>query len=247
MVDDAYPPASRELPAWGLRAEFWIEGIGADYGTDTNDAGVYLRVASDQVRFYRMDAAANIAHAGGGGYMANAGGPGRGDVNEPLPLEQVPPLAFSEIMRDVDLFVGVASVGNDPAWQDGGPEGRHRDYWHSYSFGELSATAATRREVLQQLVPLLKIAPRCSFEERFLVVRGDKRTYKIHLGSGNILMEPDQYLCIVPDARARSGEPAVLLPFEGDSVLSVILSKALLLADDTKIKDPTIVQQIGGA
>jgi hypothetical protein len=248
MVDDTYPPASRELPAWGLRAEFWIEGIGADYGTDTSDAGVYLRVASDQVRFYRTEAAENIAHAGGGGYTTNAGGPGGGDVNEPIPLEDVPPLAFSEIMRDVDLFVGVASVGNDPAWQDGGPGGRYREYWHSYSFGELSATAATRREALQQLVPLLKIAARCSFEERFLVVRGDKRTYKIHLGSGNILMEPnDQYLCIVPDARARSGGPAVLLPFEGDSVLSVILSKALLLADDTKITDPTIVQQIAGA
>jgi hypothetical protein len=32
MVDDSYPPATRELPRWGLRAEFWIEGIGDDYG-----------------------------------------------------------------------------------------------------------------------------------------------------------------------------------------------------------------------
>jgi hypothetical protein len=155
---------------------------------------------------------------------------------------------FSEIMRDVDLFVGVASVGNDPAWQDGGPGGRYRDYWQSYSFGELSATAATRRDVLQQLVPLLKIAGRCSFQERFLVVRGDTRIYKIHLGSGNVLMEPnDQYLCIVPDSRARSGGPDVFLPFEGDAVLAIILSKALLLAEDTKIKDPTIVRQIRGS
>ena len=29
----------------------------------------------------------------------------------------------------------VATVGNDPTWQDGGPEGRFRDYWASYSFG----------------------------------------------------------------------------------------------------------------
>jgi hypothetical protein len=27
-----------------------------------------LRLASDQVRFYRMDAPENLAHAGGGGY-----------------------------------------------------------------------------------------------------------------------------------------------------------------------------------
>jgi len=31
---------------------------------------------------------------------------------------------------------------------------------------------------------------------------------------------------------------------EGDSMLAVILSKALLLAEDTKIKDPTILSQI---
>ena len=148
-------------------------------------------------------------------------------------------------MRDVDLFVGVSSVGNDPTWQDGGPEGRYLTYWQDYAFGDLSSSAATRKEVLQRLVPRLKIADRCSFSDRFLVVRGKFRTYKIHLGSGNILMEPnDQYLCIVPDARASAGQDDLFLPFEGDSMLSIILSKAFLLADDAKIKDPTITRQI---
>jgi hypothetical protein len=168
-------------------------------------------------------------------------------VNEPLPLDLIPPLVFSEIMRDVDLFVGVASVGNDPAWQDGGPDGQYRDYWYDYSFGDLSQTATTRREVLQRMVPRLRIAERCSLSDRFLVVRGEKRTYKIHLGSGNILMEPnDQYLCIVPDSRTSTKHDPVFLPFEGDATLSVILSKAFLLADDTKIKDQTILSQIDG-
>ena len=121
MVDDSYPPACKELPNWGLRAEFWVEGIGDGYGDDTNESGVYLRLATDQVRFYRADAAVNYAHAGGGGYTAHADGPGRHNINEPLPLDQIPPLVFSEVLRDVDLFVGVASVGNDPTWQDGGP------------------------------------------------------------------------------------------------------------------------------
>jgi hypothetical protein len=245
MVDDTYPPATKELPQWGLRAEFWIEGIGDDYRTDTNDAGVYLRVATDQVRLYRTAAATNWAHAGGGGYTSAAGGPGPGAINEPLPLEAIPALVFSEIMRDVDLFVGVASVGNDPAWQDGGPEGRYRDYWREYSFGALSGTATTRRQVLERLVPRLKIADRCEFSDRFLVVRGQKRTYKIHLGSGNILMEPnDQYLCIVPDSRSRTVQHDLFLPFEGDQTLSIIISKAFLLAEDAKIKDPTITRQI---
>jgi hypothetical protein len=245
MVDSTFPPAIRELPQWGLRAEFWIEGVGDDHGTDTNDAGVYLRLSTDQVRFYRIDAARNEAQAGSGSYSSHAVGPGTDNINEPMPIEQVPPLAFSEVMRDVDLFVGVASIGNDPSWQDGGPEGRYRQYWNDYAFGELSGTAATRKQVLERLVPRLKIADRCSFADRFLVVRGRKRTYKIHLGSGNILMEPnDQYLCIVPDSRSSANPGELFLPFEGDSTLSIIISKAMLLADDTKIKDPTITRQI---
>src|SRR4029079_9153788 len=120
------------------------------------------------------------------------------------------------------------------------------DYWQSYSFGELSATAQTRRALLEHLVPRLKIACQCNVTARFLVVRGSKRTYKIHLGSGNILMEPnDQYLCIVPKQTvSTAGSERVQLPFEGDGTLSIILSKAFLLADDAKITDPTITSQL---
>jgi hypothetical protein len=240
MVDDSYPPTSRDLPAWGLRAEFWVEGAGDNYGTDTNDAGTFLYLATDQVRFYRIGAPELMAHAGGGGY-----GRYQGPAPEPVPLDEIPPLVFSEIMRDVDLFVGVASVGNDPNWLDGGREGRFVDYWQTYSFGDLSATAKTRREVLQKIVPRLKIADRCSFEDRFLVVEGKLRTYKIHLGSANILMRPnDEYLCIVPGRGEASAGDKVFLPFEGDRTLSIILSKALLLAADDKITDETITRQI---
>ena len=79
-------------------------------------------------------------------------------------------------------------------------------------------------------------------------MRGDLRTYKIHLGSGNILMEPnDQYLCIVPThTRDSHLSEGLRLPFEGDTTLSIILSKAFLLAEkDTKITDLSITRQIG--
>lgn len=115
MVNDSYEPATLELPHRGLRAEFWIEGAGDDYGVDTNDAGTYLRLSTDQVRFYPLNARRNLAHAGGGSYIWRA------EEDHPLPLEQIPPLVLTEVLRDVDLFVGVASVGNDPTWQDGGP------------------------------------------------------------------------------------------------------------------------------
>ncbi len=59
IVDDEYPPATRPLPAHAIRAEFWVEGIGEHYGTDTTEAGTYLYVATDQVRFYAADAREN--------------------------------------------------------------------------------------------------------------------------------------------------------------------------------------------
>jgi hypothetical protein len=59
-------------------------------------------------------------------------------------------------------------------------------------------------------------------------------------------MEPnDQYLCIVQDRSAATVEmPVRFLPFEGDQRLALILSKAFLLAEDTRITDPTILKQI---
>jgi hypothetical protein len=241
LVDQEFPPASLDLPTWALRAEFWIGGAGDDYGTDTNEAGTFLYLTTDQVRFYRLGAAQRLAPFGGGGY---APGDNRPDA-DPLPLDTIPPLVFSEVMRDVDLFVGVASVGNDPNWSDGGPDGRYRDYWRAYAFGDLSAAGQTRKAVLERLIPRLKIAGRCSFSEKFLQVRGDLHTYKIHLGSGNVLMTPsERYLCIVAKPIAAAGDDRLFLPFEGDGMLSQVLSKALLLADDAKITDPTIVSQI---
>ncbi|BDI30625.1 hypothetical protein CCAX7_26760 [Capsulimonas corticalis] len=244
MVDDCYPPATKQIPKHNLRAEFWVEGIGDDYGVDTNETGTYLRLVTDQVRFYHLAAPDNLAHAGGGGYGMGwrAAAP-----LEALPLDQIPTHVLSEVMRDVDLFVGVSSLGNDPAWADGGPGGRFRNYWQDYAFGDLGATAATRKEILARLLPRLKIAGKCTLDGKFLTVQGALRAYKIHLGSGNILMEPnDQYLCIVPGRGAGAPEATqgLFLPFEGDQMLSIILSKAFLLADDAKITDPTITRQI---
>ncbi|MET9493249.1 DUF4132 domain-containing protein [Streptomyces sp. NPDC006552] len=242
-VDDEAPPATRDLPQWGLRAEYWIEGDGEEYGVDTTESGSYLRLRTDQVRFYPIGAPENSAHCYGGEYRMRPRD-GAGPV-EPLPLTEIPPLVLSEILRDVDLFVGVASVGNDPTWQDGGPGGRFRAYWTSYGFGELNQSAETRRVLLERLVPRLAIADRCTIEGRFLHVKGELRTYKIHLGSGNILMTPDeQYLCIVPKSAATPAAGTGYLPYEGDRTLAVVLSKALLLARDTEITDPTILSQI---
>jgi hypothetical protein len=217
---DSHNVPTLRLPEHDLRVEFWVEPAEME---QTSGAGIFLYVVSDQVRFYRDQAA------------------------ESIPVANVPPLLFTEIMRDVDLFAGVASMGNDPNWRDTGQRPDWNQYWQRVSFGELTETAKTRKAVLERLVPRLKHADRYSFEEKFLVVRGDLRTYKIHLGSGNILMEPGgTYLCIVP-ARGSSTDVAegLILPFEGDLTLSIIISKAMMLAADKKIKDSTIRVQIG--
>jgi hypothetical protein len=157
------------------------------------------------------------------------------------PLTEVPAIVLSEAMRDVDLFVSVTSIAADPHWADRGDD-RYVDYWREASRAELTATAQARRSALERILPRTKLADRCELTDRYLVVRGQLSTYKIHLGSANILMEPgNTYLCIVP-ARGRPGQP-VFLPFEDDR-LTLILSKAFLLAEDTAITDPLIVAQL---
>ena len=186
------------------------------------DAGIYFYVSTDQVRFHHLE-----------------------ESNNPIELINIPPRVFSEVLRDVDLFVGVASVGNDPTWQDNGGLPRYYQYWQSYSFGDLSEVAKTRKAVLETLLPRLKIGKVAHIDGNFLVVQGKLRTYKIHIGSTNILMLPDdQYLCIVPDRSKKDVTDKLFIPFEGDNALSVVLSKAMLLADDDKITDSTITSQI---
>jgi hypothetical protein len=206
------------LKEHGLEAQFWINEIYADDAF--NDAGIWDYVSTDQVRFIDES----------------------GEVKD---LVEIPKMVLSEIMRDVDLFVGVASVGNDPEWRDNGGLPQYRDYWTSYSFGDLSEVAKTRKDILEKLVPRLKINNVATIEGKFLKIKGTKRTYKIHIGSTNILMEPnDQYLCIVPARGKDKITQDVFLPFEGDRGLSLVLSKAFLLAADDQIDDATILSQI---
>ncbi|QHI37211.1 hypothetical protein IMCC3317_25890 [Kordia antarctica] len=214
-VDDEI--ASIHMKAHGIEAQFWINELNAE--DEFNDSGIWNYIATDQVRFVKN--------------------------NEIMDLIDVPKLVLSEVLRDVDLFVGVCSVGNDPEWRDNGGLPQYRDYWTNYSFGDLTEVAKTRKQILEKLLPRLKINKVSTIDGKFLKVKGTKRTYKIHIGSTNILMEPnDQYLCIVPARGKDKNTDSIFLPFEGDRGLSLVLSKAFLLAADDKITDTTILSQI---
>lgn len=207
--------AKRAFVEFGISAHFFFDPI-----PDVEPSGgdLYPYVTSDQVRFEDAD-------------------------GEVLPLADVPRRVITEALRDVDLFIGVTSIGADPEWLDHGEARQFDTYWQSYSFGDLSAAGQVRRDVLERLLPMLTIRDRCSLDARILTVRGDLREYRIHLGSGNILMSPDDtYLCIV--AARSPGASKVFLPFDDDPVLSLVLSKAFLLAADHEITDRTITEQI---
>lgn len=201
-----------EIPHAGLRAE-----LDVDFPEDESvyAHAIYVYLKTQQVRFSREGI--------------------------PVPIESVPAVVFSEIMRDVDLFVGITSIGSDPEW-GARPNAPFLNYWESVSFGELSVAAQNRRQILESLVPKLAIRDRCRVEGRYLWVRGDRASYRIHVGSGNVMIEQgSRYLCIVKSA-STVGD--VFLPFDGDGMLSTILSKAFLLANDSKIKDPGILKQL---
>ncbi|WP_144127571.1 DUF4132 domain-containing protein [Catellatospora sichuanensis] len=141
-----------------------------------------------------------------------------------VPLADVPPIVFSEVMRDLDLVVSVA--GTDPARLDS------------------PARAQSRAEVLTALIEDLGLR-RVTVEGTAAVVRGSRAVYRVHLTSGSIHVEPGGYLCVVPDGFGRKPHRRLFLPFaDDDAMTSVVLSKVLLLAEDEKITDSSILAQL---
>ncbi|GIE77065.1 hypothetical protein Aph02nite_30150 [Actinoplanes philippinensis] len=142
----------------------------------------------------------------------------------PIPLADVPPIVFSETMRDLDLAVSVAGTGGEP--------------WGS------PAQAESRARVLAALITDLGLT-RVSIDGTAAVVRGSRATYRVHLTSGSIHVEPAGYLCVVPAGFGATAHQRLFLPFaDDDRMTSVILSKVLLLSEDDRITDPSILQQL---
>ena len=223
-------PAHLRLPDFGLQAELRMQPAGAD--CPVTDGGAYRFVVTDRILFHRLDPDARF---------------GRGSE---VALDKVPPRLLSEILRDVDLFTSVASIGLDPGWQDAGPDapppGAWRlgadAYWNWAQGAELSASAETRRLMLSVLLPGMELGRVATLEDRHLVVTGKRSRYRIHLGSAAVHdMSSDRHLCIVP---SRDATPTPVLRLEGDEILSAILSKAMLLARDDRITDPAILRQL---
>ncbi|WP_051503918.1 DUF4132 domain-containing protein [Sphingomonas jaspsi] len=223
------------IPAHGLVADYWVEGAGGD-DPDVSESGAYTFINTDRVQF----------HAIPDGARDSARGPQR-DVA--VPLEDVPPVVFSEIMRHADLLTSVASIAADPNWLDRGGDAAHpnqwgqqaADYWTQTNTADLAESGKRRRAMLERVIPRLAIAPKVGFDDPYLTVQGMRHNYRIHMGSG-ACFRGQRHICIVPKT-ADAGD-RLWLPFEGDRTLSIILSKAILLAADDKISDPVILRQL---
>ncbi len=139
-----------------------------------------------------------------------------------VPLTDIDPVIFSETMRDVDLVVSVAHVGEvDP---------------------EASQSSMQMRAALAKESARLFKLDNVEIKERHILVKGKLGSYSIHLGSGMVSKNGLQ-LSIIPVHSQHRGR--MFLPFVDDDPKSAeIISKMRLLAQDDKIKDPTILAQI---
>jgi hypothetical protein len=142
---------------------------------------------------------------------------------EPLPIKDVPPRIFSEIMRDLDLVVSVAHRG------DVDPEATQ-------------STVEMRTTLLLETCALLSLK-NVRIEKQRAIIKGELAHYALHLGSGTIHKMPGGTLWVIPVHSQHRGR--IFLPFaDNDPKTAEIISKALMLARDTEIKDPGIIAQI---
>ena len=144
-------------------------------------------------------------------------------THKALDIADVPPRLFSEVMRDLDLVVSVAHQGGvDP---------------------EASAsTVEMRAALLRETCHLLKLK-NVQLQEPHALIEGQLGSYTLHLGSATVHRQPGGSLCIIPVHSQHRGR--LFLPFaDNDPKTAEVMSKALLLAQDHKIQDPTILEQL---
>ncbi|NEW04616.1 DUF4132 domain-containing protein [Paenibacillus sp. SYP-B3998] len=138
-------------------------------------------------------------------------------------LDKVPPILFSEVMRDIDLVVSVAHVGGvDP---------------------EASLTTIEmRRVIVKESLRLLKI-DNVRLDGNYARIEGALGEYGVHLGSGMVYRQATGAMHIIPVHSQHRGR--IFLPFiDEDPKTAEILSKIVMLAEDKKIKDPQILMQL---
>lgn len=142
---------------------------------------------------------------------------------KPILIDDVPDLIFTEVMRDLDLVVSVAHIG------DVDPEASH-------------STIEMRKAIIEFNCKLFKLK-NVTFTENHALIKGERAEYSIHLGSGLIHQKAGSAINVLPVHSQHRGR--VFLPFiDDDPKTAEIMAKVLLFAQDDKIKDVFILEQI---
>lgn len=149
----------------------------------------------------------------------------RRNDGKPIKLTELSPRLFSEVMRDMDLIVSVAHMGGvDP---------------------EASQSTVEMRQALVQETSRLLQLNNVKFKANTAIIDGSLARYSVHLGSAITHKLPGGALFIVPVRSQHRGR--IFLPFaDNDPKTAELLSKIILLARDSEIKDPSILDQIRG-
>ena len=142
---------------------------------------------------------------------------------KPILIDDVPDLIFTEVMRDLDLVVSVAHIG------DVDPEASH-------------STIEMRKAIVEFNCKLFKLK-NVTFTENHALIKGERAEYSIHLGSGLVHQKAGGAINVLPVHSQHRGR--VFLPFiDDDPKTAEIMAKVLLFAQDDKIKDVFILEQI---
>jgi hypothetical protein len=99
-----------------------------------------------------------------------------------------------------------------------------------------------RVAIAAELAKLLKLS-NVSWIGSHAKIQGKLASYSVHMGSGVVHAEGVGMVSILPVHSQSRGR--IFLPFaDDDPKTAEIMSKILLLSEDSKIKDPTILRQI---
>ena len=126
-----------------------------------------------------------------------------------VPMKEINPVIFSEVMRDVDLVVSVAHVGGVD------PEASH-------------STLQMRGALARESARLFKLT-NVEVKERYILVKTEHGDYSLHLGSGMISKGGLQINVVAVQSQHRG---RVFLPFvDDDPKTAEIISKMKLLSE----------------
>ncbi len=104
------------------------------------------------------------------------------------------------------------------------------------------STVEMRSAMANEILPILKLS-NVTLKGSHAIIKGYLGEYTVHLGSGVVHQMAAGALHILPVHSQQRGR--IFLPFvDEDPRTAEILSKIIMLAEDRKLKDPTILRQI---